>query len=196
MHLLAIDIGIVNLGLVSVWCSEDGSEVRVESARRIDITKFRHRRVPASECRLHHDSFTCDYVSHLVQEEAPLFEAADRVLIERQPIQGITDVFHCLLMHIPRGKVVVMSPNAIHKRYAMSVDYEVRKRQSVSMMYDAYEIPSETTEAFQDRLHDIGDCFLLVRFFCDGLKSAAKNNRARVPFESFRFMPLAAHAGS
>lgn len=185
MHLVSIDIGIVNLGYMSCTLAEDGDIGEIHVAKRCDITKMRHDKVPACECVLQHDSCVADYVSHFVQEHRDEFQRCDKILIERQPLVGLQGVEQCLLLLLERSKVQLISPNMLHSHFCLSTCYENRKEQSMHHFIEFAMERNINTSMYADRLHDISDAFLMIQWFSDCERQKKKNNTLAIPFEQF-----------
>ena len=163
--ILSIDIGIVNLGYVFAELSET---VKVLECNRVNIMNMKHNKVSRCQCTLHHDSCIPDYIDHFVQEHYQLFESADTILIERQPVLGLTNVSDLLFIKF-RDKIKLVSPNTIHKFFKMTkCDYELRKIESNAIA----EKYLETFYSYQnnERKHDISDAMLMILYFFETTK--------------------------
>jgi len=185
---LSIDIGIVNLGYTLVEI--ENRELRVIECNRVDITQVQHNRVARCNCNLYHENCIPDYLDHFIQENQELFDGADKILIERQPPVGITNVQDLIFTRF-RNKVQLISPNSVHKHFKMTRnDYDLRKQESVditrSYLKEFYNF--ETNE----RQHDISDALLLVLYHFE--KSHVEKSHVEkfkkqddMDFEKFRF---------
>ena len=182
MKILSIDIGIINLGYVfaevEIITSFSGSKyknlklnenyksitnsVNVIDCNRIDITNVKHNTVKICDCLLHHERCIPDYLDHFIQEKQNLFDTADIILIERQPPVGITNVQDLLFTKF-RSKVLLISPNSVHKYFKLSSEYLVRKIESekISEIY----LSNFTNFSNNIRKHDISDALLMIIFY-------------------------------
>ena len=70
---------------------DDDFNITFTEAFKIDLTRTIHKKVSIDECTIPHTKETCDRVAHFIQEHESLFNEADHVLIERQPIMGMKD---------------------------------------------------------------------------------------------------------
>ncbi len=164
MHVIAIDVGMVNLGLVEVTLTEDYTLESVVHAERVNIMELQHRTVKREDCRLYHTADAVDRVQHFVQEQRVRLDRARHVLIERQPPTGLVHVEQ-LLYHFLREKAILLSPNPMHKHFKLpegEENYPVRKMMTVEIARPHLE----TVNGWQtcsDRLHDMADalCFVL-----------------------------------
>lgn len=163
--ILSIDIGIINLGYVYGITST--SKFEVLECNRVDITLMRHNKVKYCECKLHHDFCIPDYLDHFIQERQDLFDNADVILIERQPIMGIMNVQDLLFVRF-RNKVKLISPNSVHKFFKMSSDYDTRKIESVNIAKSYLDVFTSFT--LNDRQHDITDALLIILFYLSSIK--------------------------
>ena len=202
MNILSIDIGILNLGYVYSTLRIDSqndnhrnklknNQVSTESFEiiscdRVDITLFKHSRVPFCDCKLHHDYCIPDYLDHFIQEHSDMFENSDVILIERQPPVGITNVQDLIFSRF-RDKVILISPNKIHKYFNMSKDYSKRKEESE-------KIAEKHLNKFVKynnniRKHDISDAMLMLIWY-HSIEYSNKQVKptSGVDFEQFRFL--------
>ena len=207
MKILSIDVGIINLGYVfaeihSVYIKyknlslkthynqENDFDINVIECNKIDITNIRHSSVKQCECKLHHDRCIPDYLDHFIQEHVHLFESADIIIIERQPPVGITNV-QDLLFKLFRNKVLLISPNSVHKYFKLSKDYDIRKIESEDIakkyLLDFSNFNNNT------RKHDISDAMLMIIYYykLNKIKNEKKNDLSNLlDFEQFRFKIL------
>ena len=169
LNVLSIDIGITNLGYVYAEMvipkfkeKRLNYNVNIIDCNRIDITKVRHRRVKRCDCKLLHENCVPDYLDHFIQEHSFYFENANVIILERQPPVGITNVQDLLFTKF-RQKVILISPNSVHKHFMLSCDYDKRKVQSEAIAMNFLKNFSNFTENF--RKHDISDAMLMILFY-------------------------------
>jgi hypothetical protein len=197
MKVLSIDIGITNLGYVYGEYTFDpkvnklnlnplkNNLIKILSCDRVDITNVKHSRVPFCECKLHHDYCIPDYLDHFIQEQQEMFENADKIIIERQPPVGITNVQDLLFTKF-RSKVLLISPNTIHKYFNMSKEYSTRKNESESIA--AYYLKNMKRYLNNVRKHDISDALLmLVYYYSTEMNLVKVVDNPVNDFEKFRF---------
>ena len=149
MKVLAIDIGYHNMGLVLAECGK-GPKVDVEFIKKVSLGDYKYI----------YSNDIVDLVPLFVDAHKHIFEAADTILIERQPPGGLTNI-EVLLHYMFKDKVVLVSPVSMHTHFGMRhLNYEERKERTVSIA-DKYidgEIPYE-------RKHDIADALCMIVYY-------------------------------
>ena len=211
LKVLSIDIGIVNLGYVyseitfptefesnkykSLLKNERYNyhtakkSIEIIDCNRINITLMKHRKVSMDCCKLHHESCIPDYLDHFVQEYSDFFESCDILLLERQPPVGITNVQDLLFTKF-RHKVILVSPNTVHKYFSLNSNYSIRKTESEHIA-SGYLI-NFTKFSKNNRKHDMSDALLMVLYFyktkLDSLiKETVFKNATDLDFDKFKF---------
>jgi len=159
--ILSIDIGIKHLALVlsSVTNCYDFKEILWVNL--IDITIFDCK----SDCKLHHDKTFADWMLHVMERYNEIFNKANFILIERQPLNGFVAVEQIIFGYW-REKSILISPNSVHKFFNMNCyDYDGRKNMSIniSSRYVCPEIQKEINK--YERKHDICDAILFTIFW-------------------------------
>ena len=185
LKVLSIDIGISNLGFVySLICLEREytnvykrkigfcySEISknrfiknssVLDCGRIDITHIKHNAVSLCDCTLRHENCIPDYLDHFIQENQKMFDECDVILLERQPPMGIMNVQDLLFVKF-RHKVIMVSPNQVHKYFNLSTDYSERKKESERIATRYLEHFNSFTHSI--RKHDITDAMCMIIFW-------------------------------
>ena len=163
MKVLAIDIGYHNMGLVLAECGK-GPKVDVEFMKKVSLEDYKYI----------HSNDIVDLIPLFVEDHRFIFDAADTILIERQPPGGFTNI-EVLLNYMFKDKVILVSPVSMHTHFGMRhLNYEERKERTVSIAdkYIEGEIPYE-------RKHDIDDALFMILYY---------NFRVSVHFfDKFRF---------
>ena len=163
MKVLAIDIGYHNMGLGLAECGK-GPKVDVEFMKKASLEDYKYI----------HSNDIVDLVPLFVDAHEHIFESADKILIERQPPGGFTNI-EVLLNYMFKDKVILVSPVSMHTHFGMRhLNYEERKERTVSIAdkYIEGEIPYE-------RKHDIADALCMILYY---------NFRVSVHFfDKFRF---------
>ena len=134
MRVLAIDIGYHNMGLVLAEF-EDDPKIYVKCMKKASLEDYKYIR----------SNDFIDLIPLFVEDHQELFDSADKILIERQPPGGFTNI-EILLHYMFRDKVVLVSPVSMHTHFGMRhLDYEERKERTVSMTekYLKDDIPYE-----------------------------------------------------
>jgi hypothetical protein len=153
MKVLAIDIGYHNMGMVLAK-SESGPKIEVEYVKKVNLEDYKY---------IKSNDFV-DLVPLFVEDHQDIFDAADKILIERQPPGGFTNI-EILLHYMFKDKVSLISPVSMHIHFGMRhLDYDQRKERTVSIAekYIEDEIPYE-------RKHDIADALCMIIY--DNFKS-------------------------
>ena len=180
---LSIDIGIINLGYVfakftlnkqitnyykKVLITKEilTNNINIISCDRVNITNVKHSRIPICDCKLYHERCIPDYLDHFIQEHNNLFEMADTIIIERQPPVGITNVQDLLFTKF-RSKVILISPNSVHKFFNMSKDYDIRKIESEKISHEY--LKNHNKYLHNTRKHDISDAMLMLLYHYSSL---------------------------
>ena len=159
LTVLGVDIGIRHLGLAIV----ESAGVGVRCATHLEcvnIMQYTHNHLPAP-CDLPHTNETADRLMHAVAERRPLFDGADVIAIERQPITGLQCI-QALLFHEFRDKARLVHPNTLHARHRLrGLNYEERKRHFVgwaSMWVRGWESRTQ----YMERKHDVADALAIA----------------------------------
>ena len=153
MKVLAIDIGYHNMGLVLAE-SASGPKIEVEYVKKVNLEDYKYMK----------SNDFVDLVPLFVEDHQDIFDAADKILIERQPPGGFTNI-EILLHYMFKDKVSLISPVSMHIHFGMRhLDYDQRKERTVSIAekYIEDEIPYE-------RKHDIADALCMIIY--DNFKS-------------------------
>lgn len=164
MRVGSIDVGILNLAIL-VADVHDGRVQRIISLERIDTTQP----CTAADCALGHTKTATDRLSHVVKERQTLLETCTTILIERQPLTGLTDVEQLLFAYF-RDRAVLVSPNAMHKFFNIGkYTYEGRKWRTELIADSVLSAPEHADAyiAYQnlgDRRHDVADALCLLLF--------------------------------
>lgn len=182
---IGVDVGYSSLGLVCASVSSSFDDLTVQYAEKIDL-----RDIPCSEdCRLKHSGNVVDRMAHFVQHYQQWFDAADLILVEAQPIGGLRDV-QALLYASYRHKCMLISPNSMHKHFALPKDYEERKVCTVRIAEEHLEhLRSYQITA---RKHDMADAFCMILFWAQQQKASHKRHRPlskeAVNLDRFRYI--------
>jgi len=149
MKILAIDIGYHNMGLVLAE-SKAGPNIEVEYVKKVSLGDYKY---------IQSNDFV-DLIPLFVEDHQYIFNAADKILIERQPPGGFQNI-EILLHYMFKDKVSLISPVSVHVHFGMRhLEYEQRKERTVSIAekYIKGEIPYE-------RKHDIADALCMIVYY-------------------------------
>lgn len=108
MRILSFDVGVSNLAYVMVELDEKHRTVKLKDAACVNIKKFvcKHN-TRQGGCPLFHSNTSFDRMAHFFVQHEHRFMSADRVLIERQPPVGLTDVEQILFGHFRQNAELV-----------------------------------------------------------------------------------------
>lgn len=180
MYLIGIDIGITNLGLVGFYVNQDYTLCNIDLCDIIDIKELTIN-CSDPDCELEHDMCVCDYMSHLYKLYDNKFKIADKIIIERQPIGGILSVQELLLREY-RNKVVLVSPNSMHKHFMINhFNYETRKKCTVKIAsphLDKFNIFGKDP----DRSNHMADAFCILKFYLYKQNKKYKDKKEKEEF--------------
>lgn len=165
--ILCIDIGVIHLGLCVADVSDDFSHHEILFVDLVDITHHHPKwaKTKKSECELHHARQFADWVAHFVENYREFFDAADLILIEKQPPQGFVVVEQLLFAQF-REKTQLLNPRTIQAYFGIAhLDYDARKA-CVEKIADR-ELPEHLLEQshFYERRHDIADSVCLLLYY-------------------------------
>lgn len=169
MKYVAVDVGLINFSLVGATLPENYlmretvlEESDIKICMKIDITALIYS-CDDDNCKLHHEHVISDYMSHLFKKYGNIFEEADVILVERQPITGICAVQELILSNY-RDKTTLVSPNAMLNFFGiLHIPYDDRKPLTV-------EIARKylcNFEEFQTnkRRHDMADAVCILYYY-------------------------------
>jgi hypothetical protein len=173
MKFLAIDVGIINLGMVGGEVDDFGRQTvinpdEVNICKHIDITKLfgdclMDGKLVNDDCKLYHEKNLCDYMMHLFAKYSELFNNADIILVERQPLCGIVSIQDLILREY-RSKTLLISPNKMLNSFGiLCYDYDHRKvlTTKIAEKYLSQFNVFENAE----RKHDMADAFCIMYFY-------------------------------
>ena len=185
MIVVSIDVGYHNLGLVRALVDNENFEIKILNIFKIDLTKLPHKKINRWDCKLEHTNEVADLMAHFIQEFKDILEEADKILIERQPPTGLTQI-ETLLLYLYRNKTELISPNSMHKHFGINyLEYESRKVRTIQIS----ESFLENFEEYQElsRKHDIADamCMIIFKFAKDKEKYRLSQLDRTLPFSHF-----------
>lgn len=191
MLILAMDVGLINMGLVFAQVStEDFSIDKIIDCRQIDI-KGLVEFCDDIDCPHSHSRCIADYMSHLFSEYKTFFERADTILVERQPPQGFISIQE-ITNYEYRDKVVMIAPQGMHNYFDMQgLTYDRRKEFTVEY---AKRWLGEFPDFSLERNHDISDAMCMIIYHLKALENReilSRYAKAQAPvikgFEEYRY---------
>jgi hypothetical protein len=174
--ILSIDIGIIHLGITVSLIDESYNIQEVIWVDLIDITQFKCE----DDCDLWHQKTFSDWLSHVFKNEYHFFNDVDVILVERQPITGIT-VVEQLIFYEWRNKAILISPRSMHKFFNIGhLDYDARKVFTENKARQIIKDPVLNQQLnYFDRIHDIGDSICICLFWLNRQKEILEKERKR-----------------
>jgi len=148
MKILAIDIGYNNMGIVLAECH--GTKINVEYLKKVNLEDYKYIK----------SNDIVDLVPLFIDEHKYIFDTADKILIERQPPGGFTNV-EVLIHYMYKDRVILISPNSIHSHFGIRhLTYDERKVRltNIATRHLTQEIPYE-------RKHDIADAICMIEYY-------------------------------
>ena len=166
MKIASIDVGIKNLALTVTLCNADHTGAlfadTVVFCQKIDVVQL-VQQCERKNCSLQHTNMLADRMAHFTQQFGNVIRECQVLLIEQQPITGLTGVEQ-LIAHAFRDRAKLISPRAMHKHFGVQhLDYEDRKRGAEAI---ACELLRDC-EYYQglERKHDVADAMCMTLFY-------------------------------
>ena len=159
MRVLSIDPGIVNLG----WCvavgEPRGTDMQIETYGSEDVTRSCYR----PDCDLPRTRELWDRLEHAYAHVLePHCTAVDRIVIERQPPGGLTEVVSFFYSK-HRAKVNIVHPCSMHTFYGIGGHpYDDRKRCTEAI---AAKWVTDLHCGDGRRVHDVADAVAFAWYF-------------------------------
>jgi hypothetical protein len=158
---VAFDAGITNIGMVAATVDDQHRIARVVRAESFDLMHVPHERVALCDCALKHDNTIAARFAHFIQEEAPLLEQAEHILVEQQPPGSAGTAFEQLLLFSFPNKTSRVHPRSMHAHFGFgALDYDGRKRAAVRRAQSVLTL----FRGACGREHDVADAFCLLQF--------------------------------
>lgn len=180
--ILAIDVGIKNMGFCCAHFDEQWNLVEILQIGRIDITIMTHRNINRRDCKIPHTNELSDRIDHFLQNYEELFDTMNLVLIERQPIMGLTSVEQLLYNHFKKTiPVKIISPKSMHiwMKIDQLKDYDLRKQHTEKFAHNL--LKTNPIYMNNDRKHDIADALCIMYYYISQEKKKLnlKNKRKK-----------------
>lgn len=159
MKLISIDIGIINLGFICGTLID--KNLIITYCELIDLTELIIE--CDKKCGLLHENSICDYMMHFFKKYSTKFEECDKIIVERQPLKGITSIQELLLREY-RNKCVLISPSTMHKYFDINIYNYERRKKAVEKIATPY-LSGFKHFCFQERKHDMADAFCILFYY-------------------------------
>ena len=164
IKVLVVDIGIKHLGLCLAFVDKEYIIDHIVDINLIDITIYTHNNCKKEDCKLYHTKTAWDWLEHVFVEH-PCFEQSDIILIERQPITGITSVEQIIFGKY-RHKAELINPCNVHRFLNIKhLNYEQRKEFCVNFGIKYLDEKQQEELKNYERMHDICDCIEMLVYW-------------------------------
>lgn len=170
MKILSIDIGVLHLSMVGIEVHEMYKIIhplKIYMCELINLLELMDE-CDQQLCTLYHDRNMCDYMDHMFKRYRNEFDDADIILVERQPITGLTAVQELILREY-RSKVTLISPNSVHKFLQFS-SYTYDQRKEASIKFAVPYLSHFKEFCFNERRHDMADAFCMIYYHLKHVK--------------------------
>lgn len=191
MIVTAVDVGYINLAVVSVVVDEENDTIgEVVHCSNTDLREVRCKKKNCIFDR--NDKGSSHKILHFLESGAfRVFDNSDYIVIERQPLVGLTGVEQSLLIMLKnryrrRKYIELISPNTLHAHYGLSTDRAERKQQVEGIVGPYLETFRNYKRA--TRKHDMADACIYCLFFIQVyLPNILSSKRANI-FNKFRYV--------
>jgi hypothetical protein len=170
--ILSIDVGMTNLGFIITHFNKNWTFDQIIYIKKINLMILKHRNDPKN-CKIPHTLELSDRLDHFLSYYSNLFENIDYVLIERQPITGLTSIEQLLYSYFKYKSIVkLLSPISMHKWLKIS-DFTYEQRKVATVTFADKLLHNNTNWNELIRKHDIADALCFTWFFAS--KQRKKN---------------------
>ena len=201
MYVISIDIGLKNLGIVGMQLQNQ----RINLCKKIDLKEMCEY-CNVKDCKLYHNLCMSDYVSHFIKRYRNYLNAADIILIERQPPTGLISIQELFVFQY-RNKIKMISPNSMHKYFDIThYDYERRKQFVTQYAENALKMFPDFKK--NTRKHDVSDAYCMIIFWLhtdsrrnlrlhteNRTKAITLQEKTKLNLERFNYTPKEAPKG-
>lgn len=187
MIVTSIDVGLINLGIVSAYVSTKTFRIsKIRHCELVNLTSLpkycKREKCPFNKGK--HNTVS-HYLWHLFKKQKRLFDTSDVILVERQPSVGFTNVEQVIQFKYPE-KVVLIHPRSMHKFFEIGqLDYEERKSATTKI---AWKFLSNT-KGFGKyaRKHDMSDALCMILFHNSNMYKANALKMENNPFSRLAY---------
>ena len=190
MKIIGIDVGCTNLALVK-------AKVNVESNISIDVLfaqmfDLKNIICHAKDCIFTPgDKSSAHRCHHWVENIHRVFQDTDLILMERQPLFGLTGIEQSIYIYLKQrfsdglaSKVRLISPNSMHAFFKMSKNKEERRCEIVKITED-YLCEIRAFQVAKEKDH-LADAFGFILFYTQSILTQ-KHSMARSTFQKFKY---------
>jgi hypothetical protein len=196
MKIVGIDVGYTNLALVvaQVDVDEETDELQAITVIHAAMTNLAHVQCSCpDECIFNpREKTSAHKCHHWVENNHEHFKDSDVVVIEAQPLTGLTGVEQSIYIYLKQryskgrsSHVRMLSPNALHNHFSMSSEKVERRKEIVEIARDYLEeAPAFKTAKEKDHL---SDAFGFILFYCQTILPRELLARRPNPFSGFAY---------
>lgn len=196
MRIVGIDVGHTNLAMVvaDVEVDPDTDElesIKVVHAQMSDLGMIRCG--SGSDCLFPRgDRSSAHKCHHWVEHCDKWFKDSDLVVMERQPLCGLTGIEQSIYIYVKQrysrgvsNHVRLLSPNSMHCHFNMSSDKVERRKQIVEICQE-YLLESPAFKTAKEKDH-LADAFGFILFYCQTILPEELYKKRPNRFASFAY---------
>ena len=192
MIVVAFDVGHTNLAVVKAKACTVG--YTIDNVLHCSLNNLSKFRCTGLDCIFDKDDNTSAHkVMHFLETKGyDITNDADYIVIERQPLCGLTGIEQTLyaflkLKYKTTKYISLISPNSLHAYYGMSTIRKERKLESIHMT-EQYLCEFKQYKRSRKK-DDMADACLYVKFFIEKhLQIDMHKNDPPNPFDKFRLI--------
>lgn len=196
MKIVGIDVGHTNLARVVAEVDVDEYDeitgIRVVHAQMTDLGMVGCPH-PEDCIFLPGDRSSAHKCHHWVESCDEWFSGSDLVVMERQPLCGLTGIEQSIYIYIKQrysagpNHVRLLSPNSMHCHFNMSSDKAVR-REEIVRISGAYLEEAPAFRSAKEKDH-LADAFGFILFYCQTILPADLMAQRPNRFAGFAYRP-------
>jgi len=172
MKITSIDIGHTNMAILQAEITYKTSTVDKTLTKILMVNTIDLKDTGETEMYKKMKKFIDNYTE--------IFNTSKYILIERQPIQGLTSIQEIIAYQFP-DKVKLISPRSMHCYFGINhYPYETRKEKTIEI---ADKYLNEFSEYQNSRKHDLADAFCILKFFIGTVKPK------EFDFDKYKYIP-------
>jgi hypothetical protein len=191
MNIVCIDPGIVSVGIfAAIVCAATGQVSSIIMCANVNVMTLDEA---------HYSDGVYGYVSGFIQKYKLMFDRADKIVIERQPLQSAGTTLEVIFRERYPDVCAFISPNSIHKRFDIrGYTYDGRKMMSVHIVKQALtqwsnaNVPNAadalTSISGIGRHHDCCDACLIFILYVERFVLPVPTTISN-PFHEFMYIP-------
>ena len=171
MKIIGIDVGHTNLAMVVAEVGVHRDEIRGIKVIHSQMSDLGMINCPGDCLFLPHDRSSAHKCHHWVESCDKWFSGSDLVVMERQPLCGLTGIEQSIYIYVKQrysggspNHIRLLSPNSMHCHFNMSRDKVVRRKVIVEISREYLE-ESPAFRSAREKDH-LADAFGFILFYC------------------------------